>query len=71
MTLKSLNVAIFWGWREFFFIEILQWLKKIGAVHLIKLHDGEGRKYPEIPRVKYLVFTKCGTKYQKWDRILI
>jgi len=40
-------------------------LKKIGAVHLIKSYGGEGRKYPEVPRVKNLVLPKCGTKYQK------
>ena len=27
--------------------EFLQWLKKIGAVHLVKSYGGEGRKYPE------------------------
>jgi len=32
---------------------------------MIKSYDGEGRKYPEIPRVKYMVLPKCGTKYQK------
>ena len=40
-------------------------IEKIGAVHLIKTYGGEGRKYPEVPRVKYLVLPKCGTKYQK------
>ena len=42
--------------------EILQWLKKIGAVYLIKSYGGEGRKYLEIPWVKYLVLPKCGTE---------
>jgi len=32
---------------------------------MIKSYDGEGRKYPEVPRVKYMVLPKCGTKYQK------
>jgi len=41
-------------------------IEKIGAVHLIKSYGGEGRKYPEVPRVNYLVLPKCGTKYQKW-----
>ena len=47
-------------------------LKKIGAVHLIKSYGDEGRKYPEVPRVKYLVprvkylvLPKCGIKFQK------
>ena len=39
--------------------------KKIEAVHLIKSYDGEGMKYPEVPRIKYLVVPKYGTKYQK------
>jgi len=39
--------------------------KKIGAVHLVKSYGGEGRRYPEVPWVKYLVLPKCGTKYQK------
>ena len=47
------------------FWEILQWLKKIGAVHLIKSYGSEGRMYPKVPKVKYLVLSKCGTKYQK------
>ena len=32
-------------------------IEKIGAAHLIKSYGGEGRKY--------IVFSKCGTKYQK------
>ena len=40
-------------------------IEKIEVVHPIKSYGGEGRKYPEIPRVKYLILTKCGTKYQK------
>ena len=40
-------------------------MKKIGAVHLIKFYGDEGRKYLEVPRIKYLVLLKCGTKYQK------
>ena len=32
---------------------IFTMIEKIGAVHLIKLYGGEGRKYPEVPRVKY------------------
>ena len=40
-------------------------IEKIGAVHLIKSYGGEGRKYPEVPSVKYLILPKCGTKYQK------
>ena len=31
----------------------------------MKYYNGEDRKYPEVPRVKYLVLPKCGTKYQK------
>jgi len=37
--------------------------KKIGAVHLIKSYGGGGRKYLEVPRIKYLVLPKYGTKY--------
>jgi len=40
-------------------------IEKIEVVHLIKAYGGEGSKYPEVPRVKYLILTKCGTKYQK------
>jgi len=40
-------------------------IEKIGNVHLIKFYDGEGRKYPEVPRVKYMVLPKCETKYKK------
>ena len=40
-------------------------IEKIGAVHLIKLYDGEDRKYLEVPRIKYLVLPKYTTKYQK------
>jgi len=40
-------------------------IEKIEVVHLIKSYGGEGRKYPEVHRVKYLILTKCGTKYQK------
>ena len=43
----------------------LQWLEKIGAVHLIKSFDHEVRKYLELSRIKYLIFLKCRTKYQK------
>ena len=39
--------------------------EKIGAVHLIKSYGSEGKKYLEVPRVKYLVLPKYGTKYQK------
>ena len=39
--------------------------KKIEAVHLIKSYNDEGRKYPKVPMIKYLVLPKCGTKYQK------
>ena len=37
-------------------------IEKIGVVHLVKFYDGEGRKYPKVPRVKYLVLPKCSTK---------
>ena len=40
-------------------------IEKIEVVHLIKSYGGEGRKYTEVPRVKYLILPKCGTKYQK------
>ena len=40
-------------------------MKKIGAVHLIKSYSGEGRKYLEVLRIKYLVLPKYRTKYQK------
>ena len=32
---------------------------------MIKSYGGECRKYPEVPRIKYLVLPKCGTKYKK------
>ena len=40
-------------------------IEKIGAVHLIKSYGGEGKKYLEVHRIKYLVLLKYGTKYQK------
>ena len=40
-------------------------MKKIEAVHLIKSYGGEDRKYLEVPKIKYLVLPKYGTKYQK------
>ena len=40
-------------------------IEKIEVVHLIKSYGGEGRKYPEVPRVMYLILSKCRTKYQK------
>ena len=40
-------------------------IEKIEAIHLIKTYGGEGRKYPEVPRIMYMVFPKCGTKYKK------
>jgi len=30
----------------------------------MKSYNGEDRKYPEVPRVKYLVLPKYETKYQ-------
>ena len=43
------------------FREILQWLKKIGVVHLIKSYGGEDRKY-----LGYSIwYFQNGTKYQK------
>ena len=53
------NKAIQQYMRNFTMIE------KIGTVHLIKSYGSEGRKYPEVRRIKYLVLPKCGTKYQK------
>jgi len=43
-------------------------IEKIGAVHLIKLYGGEDRKYPKVPRIKYMILSKYGTKYQKVAR---
>ena len=40
-------------------------IEKIRAVHLIKSYGDEGRKYLEVPRIKYLVLPKYRTKYQK------
>ena len=40
-------------------------IEKIGVIHMIKFYGGEGRKYPEVPRIKYVVLLKCGTKYKK------
>ena len=37
--------------------------KKIGAIHLVKFYGSEGRKYPKVLRVKYLILPKYGTKY--------
>ena len=38
----------------------------------MKSYCGKGRKYPEVPRVKYPILPKCETKYQnKWDQVLI
>ena len=46
-------------------------IEKIGAVYVIKFYGGEDRKHLEVLRIKYLVLLKCGTKYKKWDQILI
>ena len=45
----------------------------IGVVHLIKFYSGEGKKYPEVSRIKYLVLLKynVGPNTKKYDRILI
>jgi len=32
---------------------------------MIKSYSDEGKKYPEVPRVKYMVLPKCETKYKK------
>jgi len=40
-------------------------IEKIGIVHMIKSYGGEGRKYPEVHKIKYLVLPKYGIKYQK------
>ena len=40
-------------------------IEKIRAGHLIKSYGGEGRKYLEVFRIKYLVLPKCETKYKK------
>ena len=29
---------------------------------MIKFYGGEGRKYSKVPKIKYLVLPKCGTK---------
>ena len=39
--------------------------KKIRAIHLTESYVGQDRKYLELPRLKYLVLQKYGTKYQK------
>ena len=54
--MKKVNSVIYLM-RNFTMIE------KIGAIHLIKSYGGEGRKYPEIPRIKYLILPKYRTKY--------
>ena len=33
----------------------------------IKFYGGDGRKYLEVVRIKYLVLPKCATKYQKME----
>ena len=40
-------------------------IEKMGADHLIKSYSGEGRKYLEVFRIKYMVLLKYETKYQK------
>ena len=40
-------------------------IEKMRVVHLIESYGGQGRKYLEVPRLKYLVVQKCGTKYQR------
>jgi len=39
-------------------------IEKMRAVYLIKSYGGEGRKYLEVPRVKYMILQKCEAKYQ-------
>ena len=45
-------------------------IEKIGAVYLIKFYGGEGRKYPEVPMLKYLILP-MGPSTKMWDRIII
>jgi len=40
-------------------------LEKIEVVYLIKFYGGEGRKYPEVPRIKYLILPKYGNQVSK------
>ena len=48
-NLDKLKFSFYIVMRNFTMIE------KIGAVHLIKSYGGEGRKYPEVSKIKYLV----------------
>ena len=41
-------------------------VEKIEVVHLIKSYDDKYRKYPEVPRVKYLVLPKLGPSTKKF-----
>ena len=56
-----IRVMVVVPWRQEKSVSI----NKIGAVHLIKSYSGEGKKYLQISRIKYLILSKCGTKYQK------
>jgi len=47
------------------YVSIYDVLEKIRAVHLTESYGGQGSKYLEVPRLKYPVVQKCGTKYQK------
>ena len=40
-------------------------IEKMRAIHLIESYGGQGKKYLEVPRLKYLVVQKYGTKYIK------
>ena len=35
------------------------------VVHLTESYGGQGRKYLKVPKLKYMLVQKCGTKYQK------
>jgi len=37
-------------------------IEKVRSVHLIKSYGGQGRKYLEVPKLKYMAVQKCGTK---------
>ena len=40
-------------------------IEKIRMVHLTESYGGQGRKYIQVPKLKYLVVQKCRTKFQK------
>ena len=64
---REIEIIIIISYKPYFYINskfFFTIIEKNRSHHLIKSYGAEGRKYPEVPRVKYLLLPKCGTKYK-------